>query len=252
MNESNTGGSGCPIDPTKVDLAALNTLTYGLYILTTAAGERHNGLVVNTVVQVAAEPCEVSVSINKQSYTCELLKRSRVFAVCVLEQETPLDFVGRFGFRSGRETDKFQGVRWYRGENGCPLLEERTLATIEATVVAEVDCGSHMIFIGRVTAARQIKTGIPLTYAYYREVKGGRTGKGAATYAASRVGEEKARDERQGKMRKYVCAVCGYVYDPEAGDPDNGIAPGTPFEKLPDTWVCPVCGAGKDQFEPGE
>lgn len=53
-------------------------------------------------------------------------------------------------------------------------------------------------------------------------------------------------------MKKYVCTVCGYVYDPEAGDPDSGIKPGTPFEKLPKDWVCPQCGVEKDQFEPYE
>lgn len=51
-------------------------------------------------------------------------------------------------------------------------------------------------------------------------------------------------------MKKYECVVCGYVYDPEEGDPDNGIEPGTPFEDLPDDWICPDCGASKDDFEP--
>ncbi len=250
MNTSTTESSQCPVDPARIDVAALNTFTYGLYVVTTSDGEHHNGLVVNTVVQVAAEPCEVSVSINKNSYTCELIRRSRVFTVCVLEQQTPLEFIGRFGFRSGRDVDKFQGVRWHPGSNGCPVLEEWTLAVVEANVLTEVDCGSHVTFVGRVTAAHQTGSGAPLTYAYYHEVKGGKTGKGAANYAASQAGGK--RKERQEKMRKYVCAVCGYVYDPEVGDPENGIAPGTPFEKLPDDWVCPVCGAGKDQFEPGE
>ena len=53
-------------------------------------------------------------------------------------------------------------------------------------------------------------------------------------------------------MKKYICEVCAYVYDPEKGDPDNGVAPGTPFEKIPDSWVCPECGAGKDVFNPEE
>ena len=50
-------------------------------------------------------------------------------------------------------------------------------------------------------------------------------------------------------MKKYTCKICGYVYDPEAGDPDNGVAAGTPFDKIPDSWVCPLCGAGKSEFE---
>ncbi len=53
-------------------------------------------------------------------------------------------------------------------------------------------------------------------------------------------------------MKKYICKVCGYIYDPEVGDPDQGVAPGTAFEDLPDTWVCPECGMGKDEFEPVE
>jgi rubredoxin len=56
--------------------------------------------------------------------------------------------------------------------------------------------------------------------------------------------------EEEDAMKKYVCNVCGYIYDPQVGDPNNGIKPGTPFEQLPDTWVCPECGAGKDDFAP--
>jgi len=239
-------------DRSKLDLAALATITYGLYVVTTRAGERRNGLIVNTVVQVALEPCEVSVSINKSSLTHELIMKSGVFAVSVLEETTPLQFIGRFGFRSGRELDKFTGVKFREGENGCPLLAEHTLAVVEATVLTAVDCGTHTTFIAAVTAARRVKPGTPLTYADYQAMKGGRTGKGAATYEVSRAAEKQRKREGSNVMRKYVCTVCGYVYDPELGDPDNNIAPGTPFEKLPEDWVCPVCGAGKDQFEPEE
>jgi rubredoxin len=51
-------------------------------------------------------------------------------------------------------------------------------------------------------------------------------------------------------MQKHICTVCGYEYDPEQGDPDSGIEPGTPFEEIPEDWVCPICGAEKSQFEP--
>jgi rubredoxin len=81
-----------------------------------------------------------------------------------------------------------------------------------------------------------------MTYAYYHQVKRGTTPKTAPSYI-----EE--RKETVSKMAKYQCTVCGYIYDPELGDPDGGIKPGTPFEKIPDSWVCPVCGASKDQFE---
>jgi rubredoxin len=81
-----------------------------------------------------------------------------------------------------------------------------------------------------------------MTYAYYHQVKRGTIPKAAPSY----IGEEK---ETATEMAKYKCTVCGYVYDPELGDPDGNIKPGTPFEGLPDDWVCPVCGASKSEFE---
>jgi rubredoxin len=102
--------------------------------------------------------------------------------------------------------------------------------------------GTHTIFIGELVGADVLKEGEPMTYAYYHQVKRGTTPKTAPSYV-----EEKK--EAVAKMAKYQCSVCGYIYDPQLGDPDGGIKPGTPFEKIPDTWVCPVCGASKDQFE---
>ena len=87
-----------------------------------------------------------------------------------------------------------------------------------------------------------------MTYDYYHQIKGGKTPEAAATY----IKEDKANEtpkEAQSRMTKYRCTVCGYVYDPEIGDPDGGIKPGTAFEDIPDGWVCPICGATKDQFE---
>lgn len=248
MSELVDSGQHCPVDPTKIDLLALGTFTYGLYVVTSASRGRVNGLICNTVVQVALRPCQVSVSINKSSLTHEYISESGVFAVSVLEQDTPLTSIGIFGFRSGRNYDKFAKVAYRRGETGCPLLEDHALATIEARVRTAVDCGSHTTFVADVLAARRVKPGLPLTYAYYHQVKGGKTGKGAPTYGVGSTVTEKK--ERTQVMKKYRCAVCGYEYDPELGDPDNGVLAGTPFEKLPDDWVCPVCGAGKDQFEP--
>ena len=102
--------------------------------------------------------------------------------------------------------------------------------------------GTHTIFAGEVVGAEVIREGEPMTYAYYHQVKRGTTPKTAPSYIA---------EPKEGgtKMAKYKCTVCEYVYDPEQGDPDSGIKPGTPFEKLPDDWVCPVCGASKDEFE---
>ncbi len=241
----------------KVDLSALNSLTYGLYIVTSRAGERINGLTVNTVVQVALEPCLVTVAINKASFTNELIQRSGLFAVTVLEKETPLEFIGRFGFRSGREVNKFDGLNYEVGETGVPLVTKHAIVVMEAKVREKMDCATHTLFVGEVVMAKWVKQGEPLTYAYYHEVKKGKTGKGAPTYQAEKekeklVDSRSVRKTKEPKMQRYVCTVCGYVYDPAEGDPDNGIPAGTPFENLPPEWVCPVCGAGKDQFEPEE
>lgn len=241
----------------KVDLSALNSLTYGLYIVTSRAGEHINGLTVNTVVQVALEPCLVTVAINKASFTNELIQQSGLFAVTVLEKETPLEFIGRFGFRSGREVNKFDGLNYEVGETGVPLVTKHAIMVMEAKVREKVDCATHTLFVGEVVMAKWVKQGEPLTYAYYHAVKKGKTGKGAPTYQAEKE-KERLVDSRsvgktkEQKMQRYVCTVCGYVYDPAEGDPDNGIPAGTPFENLPPEWVCPVCGAGKDQFEPEE
>jgi len=240
----------CSIDQSKIDFAALNTVTYGLYVVTARDGDRRNGCVVNTVVQVALTPCQVSVSVNKGNLTHEMVLKTGQFAVAVLERDTPLPFIGIFGFHTGRDYDKFAHAKYRDGLTGCPLLTEYTLAVIEAKVRTAVDCGSHTMFIADVVASELVRAGEPLTYAYYHEVKGGKTGKNAPTYVAPSAPKNVASVERNKNMQKYVCQVCGYVYDPAAGDPDNGVPAGTPFEKVPADWVCPVCGAGKDQFEP--
>ncbi len=233
----------------QVDLKALGSFSYGLYLVTSRDGAHLNGLIVNTAVQVALEPCLVTVAINKSSLTNEFISKSGIFAITVLEKDTPLEFIGRFGFRSGREFDKFQGLGYETGITGAPIVNQHGISVIEERLRETVDCVTHTLFIGEVVAARQLKAGEPLTYAYYHDVKKGKTGKGAPTYR-----EENRVEKKEGsiRMQRYVCSVCGYVYDPAVGDSENGIPAGTPFESLPDNWVCPVCGAGKDQFEPEE
>jgi len=205
-------------------------------------GDRRNGQIANTVIQVSSEPPTISVCINKGNLTHEFIKDSGVFTVSVLSRDTPLSFIGRFGFKSGRDVDKFDGVNYKIGETQALIALDNTLAYLEARVIKEVDAGTHTIFIGELVAAEVIREGEPMTYAYYHQVKRGTTPKTAPVYI-----EE--RKEVAIKAVKYKCTVCDYVYDPEKGDPESGIAPGTPFEELPEDWQCPVCGAGKEEFE---
>lgn len=226
---------------------ALWKIGYGMYIVGARAGGRSNGQIANTVFQVTSEPATIAVSINKTNLTCDMIKASGAFSVSVLSKDTGLEFIGRFGFRSGREYDKFSGVRAVIGASGAPVVLENAVAYYEAKVVNSVDAGTHMLFIGQIVACETLNDSVePMTYAFYHTVKQGTAPKTAPTY----ISEEKKETGEGTAMKKYRCSVCGYVYDPEKGDPDNGVKPGTSFEQIPDSWVCPVCGAPKSAFEP--
>ncbi len=233
-----------------IDLTALWSLTYGLYVVAARDGDRRNGALVNTVIQVAQDPDVVLVfSLSKKNLTHDMIVKTRKFAVQALEKDTPLEFIGIWGFRSGRDSDKFAGVQYRDGVTGCPVVLDHTLVSLEAEVIDTVDCGGHTLLVGRVVRAEKLMKGEPLTYAYYHQVKRGKTGRNAPGYKASIAEDVVSSEKRSEKMEKYVCKVCGYVYDPEKGDPDNDVEPGTAFSSVPANWVCPICGAGKDQFE---
>ena len=225
-----------------MNLKALYRLGYGLYVVSSRKGNKLNGQIANTVFQISSEPPTIAVSINKNNLTHEFIKESKVLTVSILSQNTPLSFIGHFGFKSGRDIDKFEDINYKIGKTQTPVVSDNTLAYLEVKVTQEVDVGTHTIFIGELVGADIMKEGEPMTYAYYHQVKRGTTPKTAPSYI-----EE--RKEVTSKVAKYECTVCGYIYDPEEGDPDGGIKPGTPFEQIPDDWVCPVCGAAKSDFE---
>jgi flavin reductase (DIM6/NTAB) family NADH-FMN oxidoreductase RutF/rubredoxin len=232
-----------------LDLEALFKLGYGMCILSSSRDGRSNGCIVNTVFQLTPEPPMVAVSVNRKCLTHEYISASKVFTVSILSENTPTLFIGKFGFRSGRDIDKFEGVRCRAGQTGAPIVLDNTAAFIEAQVTQSIDIETHTLFIGRIVACETLdEKAYPMTYAYYRDVKHGRTPKSAATYVEVKAHSNKGAK----KMKKYKCIMCGYIYDPAAGDPDNGVDAGTPFEDLPGEWVCPECGAGKDEFEPFE
>ena len=158
---------------------SLNCLSYGLYLVTSSDGTRNNGLVVNTAFQVSADPAQVALCVCKQSFMHEIICKSNCFALMPLEQQTPLIFIGNFGFRTGRNFDKFAKVPFEPGQNGSPVVKEHTLSCIEVRVTQQVDVGTHTLFIGAVTAAQFFKKEPPLTYEYYHSVIKGKTPAGA-------------------------------------------------------------------------
>jgi len=226
-------------------------LNYGMCILSSAKDGRANGCVVNTVFQVVPDPVIIAVSVNKENLTHEYITEGRVFSISILAEETPMPFIGRFGFRTGRDIDKFKKTNYRPGITGAPIVLDNSAGYIEAEVIKEIDIMTHTLFMGQVVACQTINENrIPMTYAYYRDVKHGRTPRTAATYIKTKSNDKTKKGEKA--MTKYRCLTCGYIYDPEAGDPSNNVEPGTAFEDLPDDWVCPDCGVGKDEFEPFE
>jgi len=220
-------------------------------IIGSKKGDEVNGCIVNTVFQLVPEPPMVAVSLNRESLTHEYILDSGIFTVSIISQKTPMHFIGKFGFRSGRDNDKFEQINYRVGRTGGPIVLDNTVAFLEVEVVESIDIVTHTLFIGNVVACETLdEVSEPLTYAYYRDIKHGRTPRTAATFIKSQPARQDKERTRQ--MKKYKCLMCGYVYDPEVGDPANGVEAGTAFEDVPDDWVCPECGAGKDEFEPLE
>ncbi|MFH0806893.1 MAG: flavin reductase [Elusimicrobiota bacterium] len=233
-----------------MELKALYKISYGIYIVSSKKGDKFNGQIANTVFQVTAEPPTIAISVNKQNLTWEYIKESKVFTVSVLSKDTPMPFIGTFGFKSGRTIDKFKDVKYKSGLNGAPIVLDFAIGCFEAEVINSLDVGTHTIFVGKIIGAEILSENEPMTYTIYRDVKGGKSPKTAPTYITPANIKEADKKEQGGKaMAKYKCTICGYIYDPDKGDPDSGVNPGTAFEQIPDTWVCPVCGVKKDQFE---
>jgi len=234
-----------------LDLESLFNLSYGMCIISSKKDGEFNGCIVNTVCQITSEPPTLAVSVNKENLTHKYITESKVFVISVLAEVTPLEFIGKFGFRTGRDINKFEQVNCRIGQSGVPIILDNTVGFIEAEVIKIFDVGTHTLFIGRIMACETVDDGkVPMTYNYYRDVKHGRTPRTAATY----IPKKSETKSKQGvkNMKKYKCNLCGYVYDPTVGDPDNGVKPGTAFEDLPDDWICPECGTGKDEFDPVE
>ena len=242
-----------------MDINALNKLTYGVYVIASGNEKEKNAFIATVAVQVTSQPVQIAIACNKNNYTAEFIEKFGNFSVSVIKREYTPALLGNFGFQSGRNIDKFAKYDCIYGANtGVPIVTEDCLAWFECKLVNKMDVGSHILYIGEVLDAKTLSLNeAPLTYAYYHEVKRG-VAPANAPHGAAKPKESTENQNNQPNnnnqnsiaMKKYVCSVCGYVYDPEKGDPDSGIAPGTAFEDIPDDWTCPLCGVGKSDFEP--
>ena len=235
-----------------------------MFVVSSKMDKKLNGQICNSIFQVTGDPPEIVGSINKKNLTYNCIQSSKVYSATILSTETPMTFIGTFGFKSGRDIDKFTNVKYKIGVTGAPIVLDYGVAYFEAQVTGSLNCGTHVIFLGKVVDAQMIDDKAePMSYDYYHKVKKGYTPEAAATYIKPQKKEEVEEVSKKApapkpakpsgpaapaKMARYQCSVCGYIYDPAKGDSDSGVKPGTPFEKLPDDWVCPVCGAAKSEF----
>lgn len=159
----------------QVDINALFTFGYGLYIVGTAWEGRLNGQVADAVMQLTAESICLAACLHRDNYTAELLAKSKKFSVSVFSEDVPLPFIGNFGFRSGREHDKYANCKYEMGTLGVPLVTDHTVAVVEAELLDVTDVHTHRLFIGTVISARLLNDKPPLTYANYHRIKKGKS-----------------------------------------------------------------------------
>ena len=198
-----------------VDPTALFNIGYGLYVVTSHDGNRDNGLIVNTVMQVTNTPNRVSVTINKSNYSCGVIAKTGKLNVSTLSEDAPFKLFQRFGFQSGKNVDKLEDFKHIqRASNGLVFLNKYANAYICCKVINQIDLGTHIMFICDVTECANLSTAQTMTYTYYfQNVK------------------PKPETEKKG----FVCRICGWVYE---------------GEELPPDLVCPLCKHGAEDFEP--
>ncbi len=165
-----------------MDTKAFYKITYGLYIVSTRCDGRDCGCIVNTLQQVTSEPAKLSVAINKSNFTEALIEKSGYFAAMALTQDADLPLIGNFGFKSGRDVDKFAAYPFERDENGVAYITQSVAARFSLKLVDKLDVGTHMILVGDVLDAQVLSEAEPMSYAYYHLVKKGTTPKNAPSY----------------------------------------------------------------------
>ncbi|MCS7280274.1 MAG: flavin reductase family protein [Desulfobacterota bacterium] len=161
---------------------AFQKISYGVYIIASRKDSSLNGQIANTVFQVSSDPATFAVCINKNNLTHDFIDRSQVFSITVLSIHTPLEFIGRFGFRSGREINKFENLNFRVGLTGAPIVLDHGIAFIECRLEKKLEVMTHTIFVGKVENAEVLSDLEPLTYDYYHKIKGGKTAKNAPTF----------------------------------------------------------------------
>lgn len=193
----------------------MNRLSYGIFVLTAKDGDKDNGCVINTASQVTISPNQIAVTVNKQSYTHDMIVKTKEFNLSVLDESATFETCKHFGFQSGKDTDKFALITFARAENNITYLTKECNAYISGKVTKEIDLGTHTMFIAEVTGGEILSDQASATYAYYH----------------AKIKPSEQPTEKKG----YICVICGYIYE---DDP------------LPADFICPICKHGAEDFKP--
>lgn len=212
-----------------MDSLALHKLSYGLYILTTSVEAIPYGCIINTAFQITSKPAQIAISCNRDNFTHDKIMKSQKFAISVLPEDISPNIIATFGYKSGRDYDKFKEISYVIGEKlNLPIFTKEAVATFECKVVDKLEVGTHTIFIGSVEECNiNREDADEMTYRYYREIRNGVAPKNSPTYIEPATGKDSWR-----------CSVCGYIYNREKPS----------FSELEEDWVCPICGAKKSLF----
>ena len=199
----------------NIDLTALFSISYGLYVVTSNDGTKDNGLIVNTVTQVTNTPNRIAVTIDKNNYSHDIIKKTGKLNVNCLSVDAPFGIFENFGFQSGRDADKFAEIKPMYSQNGLAYLPQYSNSFISLEVESYVDVDTHGMFICTVTEAQVVSDKESMTYTYYHK-------------------NVKPKPQTEAK-KGFVCKICGYIYEGET---------------LPQDFVCPLCKHGASDFEP--
>lgn len=165
-----------------LNLDSLCKIQYGMYVVTSKKDDKINGQIASVVFQATNDPIQIAACISKETLTHDYIEYSKVFGFSILNKSTPMPFIGHFGFRSGRDIDKFININYEKGLTGCPLVTDNALVLLEVNVNQSVDVGTHSLFIGKLQSAKRINEGEAMTYEYYHTVIKGKSPKNAPTY----------------------------------------------------------------------
>lgn len=197
-----------------MDKKVMFQLSYGLFVLSAKDGEKQNGCIINTAMQVTDSPLRMAVAVNKGNKTCEMIEKTGEFNISVLTEKTQFEVFSHFGFQSGRVKDKFEGWGFKeKAKNGIYYLTGCTNAYISGKVVQTIDLDTHYMFIADVTEGEILSNEKSVTYTYYQQ----------------NIKPKPAEEKKKG----YTCTICGFVYE---GD------------ELPPDYICPICKHGVDAF----